>query len=158
MSDSRRPHWVLAGTWAIVALACLTALAGCGSSEDGEGGAQLTHAQVVKEGDVICARTSATASKELSARLKELPQGLTPKVEEDLILTVTVPAIEGMAADLAQIESRPEDEQKLKAISAAFTAAVAKIKKNPVAGIQNDPYAKASGLADTFGFIECSKY
>ena len=141
------------------ALLIIVSLSSCGDSSGDQGGTQqLTHAQAVKQADAICARTSATASKELTARLKKVPQGVTPEVEEELILTVSVPAIEGMATDLAEIDAGPEDKQELKAISVAFTGAAAKIKENPVANIQNDPYTEASGLADAFGLTECSKY
>src|SRR4051794_8351607 len=139
------------------ALLILFSLAGCGSSSGDETTAELTHAQVVKRGDAICARTSTTASKELTTQIKKLPEGLTPEAEKELILTVSLPAMETMAADLSDIDAPAKEKQELRAISTAFRDSLARVKANTRLIVQ-DPYAKASGLADDFGFVECSKF
>jgi len=141
---------------AVIAMA-LGALSGCGGGDDAETEQQLTHAQVIKQGDTICAGAGTKASNELTEQIEQLPGALTPETEEELILTVNVPAIESMAAELAELDAPPEDARELEAIATAFNDAVAKVKSNPRSSAQ-DPYAKASGLAGAFGFIECGKF
>ncbi len=159
MLDLRFARQIFGRGIVVLAVAALTlgALSGCGGSGDAGTDQRLTHAQVIKQGDAICVSAGTKASDELTERIEKLPGALTPKTEEELILTINVPAIESMSAELAELDAPPEDAQELEAIAAAFSDAVADVKGNPRSSAQ-DPYAKASGLAGAFGFIECGKF
>jgi len=148
---------------ALAAATCLVVALGCGGGDDESttaAGPELTHAQVVKQGDAICSQAGAKASRELSAAIKDLPrsQGLDKATEERLVLTINVPAIEGMAADLDALNPPAADQEELQAVVDGFKDATAKIKAEPRAAPPAGPYGKASALAGSFGFQECSKF
>jgi len=135
------------------------ALAGCGGGDDSTASEELTHAQVIKQGDAICARYGTEASEELRTKLQAATQGIDAATEEELVLTINVPAIEGIATDLGQLQASSEDQEELEAIAGAFGDAAVKIKSNPrPTDPTKSPYDEASNLAAAFGFVECSKF
>jgi hypothetical protein len=89
--------------------------------------------------------------------LEQGQQGLTPSKQEELVLSINVPAIEDIARGLDELNPPAEDAEELQAISDAFAKAAEKIKDDPQGTFQ-DPYRRASGLAGAFGFVECMKF
>lgn len=159
ISRHQKLHHGLAAVLAFLALTLLV-FTGCGSDGDSTETKALTHAQVVKEADAICAKEGTEASSKLSSEIKRLEssqQPLDSSAEVKLVLAINIPAIEHIASGLDELDAPPEDAKELEAVATAFADAASEIKSNPQGNYQ-DPYGKASGLAGAFGLVECSKF
>jgi hypothetical protein len=140
----------------------LSACGNGGSSTSGDAGvASLSHSQVVRQGDAICAKAGSRVSNGMakaSHKVAKNGKQLTVAQEEAILRTVTGPAIGQMAEELARLNPPPTDQAKMAAITSAFEAAGKKLEAEPAVGVRTDVFTKAAGMAGTYGLHACSAF
>jgi hypothetical protein len=134
------------------------AISGCGSSNGGE--AALTKAQLIEQGDAICAGAEEGQAKAAAKYSKEHPQAPEERAEvEEAISIVTLPALHKSTEELEGLTPPAADEQDLALILASIRDATKKVEEDPTLVItgKGDPFGKANQLASEYGFEVCSE-
>ncbi|MEY2443067.1 MAG: hypothetical protein QOJ46_2493 [bacterium] len=155
----------LAGAAATLLTVAGLAVAGCGSDDNKAsttttpGGAGLTKAQYIAAADKICKATSdklvvaATKLRKSADKTGTIP---IPKVTRFLTQT-SLPAYEGMLAELRALAAPKQDEKTIDGIIAALAGAIdtAKAQTEKVAKNQVDPFDDANARAVAYGMKVC---
>ncbi len=138
---------------AAVALAAATA-AGCGSSDD----KGPTKADFVKQANGICAK----GNEEIEAGARKLFAGSKGRPSKAAIAkfvgSTAIPEIQKQVDALKKLDPPEGDEGKVKQITDAADAGLAKVKANPLSATREgpkDPFAKADKLAGDYGLEAC---
>lgn len=153
----------------IAVLACVAALAGCGSSGGSEAtdgttvvvatNQDLTQAELIKEGDAICEKADKVQEVGLKAYLKKNPQGQSNKAEQSkMVLTVGLPPIQTEVEELAELGAPPGEEAKVQAIIGGIEEAIEKGEEDPdsLLGAAKNPFNGVRKLAAAYGFKACN--
>lgn len=140
-------------TLAAASAACLL-FAACESGDTARDASEqpttITKAELIKQGDDICAASSERMAAAAEA-LGEAPMG--KKFAEDTV----IPELRREAADLRELEPEPGDKADYDAILNALDGVIEKAETDPTVlwvGV-GDPFAEVNRRAVDFGFEIC---
>jgi hypothetical protein len=150
---SKRPIALLAGVLAVALVA-----AGCGGSS-----APLTKAELIEQGDAICAQGAKQIQTEATAFInekdpKEKQVGLTTAEYSHITKTILIPMLKQEVEEVRALKAPSGEEKKVAALFAVFAKGVKASEKEP-----GNIYARAEALAQAnkalqaYGFKSCGK-
>lgn len=143
-------------------------IAGCGGggstsnsgSEQNSAVVVLTKAELIKQGDEICAKTDQTQEVSLRVYLKKHPKAKAAGAEQEkMILAVGVPPIQVEAEELGRLGAPAGDAAKVGAIVKGIEQAVKLGEENPksLTTREEGPFTAVDKLAREYGFKVCSQ-
>lgn len=119
----------------VAALACVVAVAGCGSSDDNDSTASLSKAQFVKQGNAICRKGNAKIESEFEefAENHQLQENKKPSkpVLEEATETILVPQISNQVEEIRALGTPEGDEGEVDAILGGAEEAVEEAEEDP---------------------------
>ncbi|MEZ5076438.1 MAG: hypothetical protein R2725_03235 [Solirubrobacterales bacterium] len=147
------------GWLALALLAASVAISACGGG--GGGTEQLSKAEFVARGDQICTRAEARKNKALETEFSKMPDPrneLDRATEEELVIAVALPPIEGMIEELRELPAPGGQEQRVEELLASYEDAVAEVRSDPAVAIGGaQPFSAADRLAAGYGFTACAQ-
>jgi hypothetical protein len=161
------------GIWAalLVLMVSVVVMAGCGGSSDSgttsAGGSaatvaanpDLTKAELIKQGDVICEKTDKAQEAALKVYLKKHPKATSSeKGEAQMVLVAGIPAIQVEAEELAELGAPSGEEEQVQAIVKGIEEATEKGRESPVSLVNGtkNPFLAVDALAAKYGFKVCN--
>lgn len=137
---------------ALVALASLAVIAGCGGDDSAE--TSLTKAQVQKKANLICNAASNEQFKLANNYLKKNPKAK----EEDLVGLAGIPPLEKELEELEELPVSGDLEDQIDAFLEEFEKGLAAIKDDPDLALsaQDNPFEDANALAKKYKLGDCS--
>lgn len=151
-------------------LACIAAslaiaafASGCGGGGSGEADSSaLTKAELIKQGDAICKKAIKREEAGLGAAYAEQKSHASQnkaKQEEELIVSVALPAVAAEANELGALSASSSEEEKISAIAEELQGAIAKAEQNPALVMEgaSGPFVQFDKLAKDFGFKVCGE-
>jgi len=137
-------------------------VAGCGGSSDSsESTSSLTKAQLVKQGNAICAK----GNKEIQEGFEEFEQEVGSQKQPtkaqltEAIETIVLPAVRQQVEGVKDLGAPSGEEAEVEAITDAAEEALEKGEEDPAALTTEkaDPFAKANELANEYGLVKCGE-
>ncbi len=144
------PRGPIVSLLAVLGVAWLSALIGCGGSEE-----QLTKAQFLERGDAIC-RQAGAEQVELAGHYKK---GQVAPGEYEAVTAVFVPPMEKELRRLRALNPPQDDEKEVGAILEGIESGVkdAKLDYLDLFVRETDPFAEANELARKYGLQACAE-
>lgn len=146
---------------AILAVVVLSLAASACGGGDGGSTEEIGKAAFVKRGDAICARAEARKNKALEAAFAKMPnptKELDRAREEELVVSVALPPIEGMIEELGELPAPAAQEAQVEEMLGAYEDAAAEIGDDPATAIGGkQPFKSADRLAADLGFTACAE-
>lgn len=143
------------------------AVAGCGSDDDNKAststtprGGELTKAQYIAAADKVCKATSdkiavaATKLREAANKTGTIPVAQVTKFLKE----TSLPAYEGMLAELRALTPPKQDEKTIDGLIAALAGAIDTAKADPAKYSKNgtaDPFDDANTRVIAYGMKVC---
>jgi len=123
--------------------------------------AALSKAELIKQGDAICAKGNESIETEANEFAKENNVNTkkpTKAQKEEVITEVVAPDVRRQGEEIAELGAPSGDEAEVEAIVAAVEGAADELEETPslLFGEKN-PLTKASKLAGSYGFKVCGE-
>jgi hypothetical protein len=139
--------------------------AGCGgdtTDDNARGGASLTKAEFIEQGDAICKEGNEQIADGVEdfAKEKDFGTGNPSKAEqEEVILAVVVPSLKTQANELGDLGAPDGEEREVAAIVDALKAGIEELEDDPASLSKSGggPLSEANELAGELGFKECGR-
>ena len=133
------------------------ALTGCGGSDDSKAepdAGALSKSEFIKQAEAIC----TAAEKRLDAVGETFKDPANPTMEEltKALEEYAVPEFEKVAKELRELEAPKADAKEVEAMLAALDTAVAKIKAEPMALVDEATRADANAKFAAYGVDGCA--
>lgn len=131
------------------------------AGEDGPSQEPLTRAEMIKEGDLLCKRSSLTIVTELQRHKEDYGRGFsnkpTQKQNEEGIVDIVLPAILRETRYLDKLNPPPADQDEIDAIVKALRDGVKETEGDPGLALEGgpNPLSKAARLSKEYGFKIC---
>jgi len=132
---------------------------GGGDGDGGSGGAPLSKAAYVKQGDAICEKVPTRYSKTLTELEKEDKATGKKTSPAEANLKAAVPPLYTAAEELEGLTPPSGDEAKAEAIVAALESAAKGLEAKPTSELSGpkSPFAEFQKLTREYGFKGCSQ-
>ena len=148
---------------ALAALALIAAVvAGCG--DDGETTetetVAITKAELIKQGDQICAKANEQSETEAEEFAEENGFKLEEATEEqleDAVREVLVPSLSRQAEELEALGAPEGDEEQVEGIVVSLEDAAGEIEDDPGVVFEGKVLTEPSELAEDYGFKVCGE-
>jgi hypothetical protein len=143
-------------TVATVTLIAILVVAGCGSSSSSS---QLSHKEVIKQGDAICRKIGVKVRKAMVERTAELRQSgpAGTKAQQKLVAEVAAPSVAKMGQEISKLAAQAEDSEQVEKVASEFEAAATKVEEEPLRAWRENLFGDASNQAASYGFQYCSQ-
>lgn len=137
---------------ALIAVAGLALMTGCGSGESTE--ASLTKAQFQKKANLIC-NAASTEQFEKAAHYSEKHPGAK---EADFIEPAAIPPLEKELEQLENLSAPSNFQDQVDDYLAEYEKALEALKAEPRSALpsQDNPFEKANHLAEKYKLGDCS--
>jgi hypothetical protein len=147
-------------------LAIAVIAAGCGSSSDNssseESTASITKAELIKQGDAIC----ATSEKEAEAEFEEFGEenGISESKEpteaqkEELATSILLPSVSSQIEEIRALGAPSGEEEEVSEILDTVEEEVEEGEAEPAALFESgEPFAEGNKMAREYGFKVCGQ-
>jgi hypothetical protein len=144
-----------------VALGAL-AFAGCGGGDttsSGDSAKQLTKAELIKQGDEICAQMFKRRFADVNAYLAKKPQAAnSDSGKEEMVVVAILPSVQPTSEKLDALSPPDGDEGAYEEILQGIADALKQAEEDPLSVLPggSDPFAVTRKDAGLFGFKLCS--
>ncbi len=157
---SKRLIALFAGVIAIALIA-----AGCGSSSDSSSTttASITKAQLIKQGDAICAAGNKEIEAEFEAYAKKngLSENKEPTKAQQTELgeTILIPSVQKQVDEIRALGAPSGEEEEVTAILDTVQEEIEQTEEEPatLASSNSEPFAKGNKMAQEYGFKVCGE-
>jgi hypothetical protein len=158
---SKRLIAMLFGVLAIAVIA-----AGCGSSSDNssseESTSSITKAELIKQGDAICAKGNKEGEAEFEEYAEE--NGLSENKEpteaqkEELATNILLPSVSGQIEEIRALGAPSGEEEEVSEILDTVEEEIEEGEAEPAGLFESgEPFAEGNKLAREYGFKVCGQ-
>lgn len=147
---------------AVVACCCI-GLTGCGDDEPAKSGEKpsqtveptLTHDEVIKQGDAIC----AASNEKIDAANDHFinPDEPTEAEFRVAVSDVVIPELTDQVKDLRALKVPADDAATITGMLDAIEEDLAVLERDPLALLQDTTFAQANTIAQEYGFLVCGQ-
>jgi hypothetical protein len=154
--------------FAILAVAIAIGVSACGGggatatatnasdSAQGSNGTGVSKAAFVKRANALCLRNSNQRQKALGASpLNPAKHKLSNAQLETVMLTLILPRVENMVAQLARLRPPDGEEASVGNVVRAFETAITRSRKEPLKAIEGGVFEGADEAAIAYGLNYC---